>query len=310
MTNGPILVSGARGFVGSQIVRELVQRRIPAVALLRKHGPAWRLSEIPNLAVVEADITKEDIVLAAVKDVQPSAIINAASYGALQGERKADTMVEVNTTAVHNLMKAARAAGARRLIHLGSYSEYGDHAGAITEDTPLHPKNAYGATKAAGSLIASSSEIAQDLDTAVVRLFNVWGPMEGHNRLIPGVIRHCQAKTPLRLTSGMQTKDYSFAPDLARWIVDLSCFPKVYPYRLINFASGRPMMVRDLVLAVARILGGEHLMHFGAKSPPPGEVQTGAPDTARIDALLPNRTFTDLNEAIALMLASPEAPRH
>jgi hypothetical protein len=39
-------------------------------------------------------------------------------------------------------------------------------------------------------------------------------------------------------------------------------------------------------------------------------VQTGPPDTTRIDALLPNRTFTDLDEAIAQMLASPEAPPH
>ena len=308
--NGPVLVTGAAGFIGAQIIRELVSRRIPAVALVRQRRRAWRLSGLSNLVVVEAEMKRPNEVVHAVERAQPSTIINAASYGVNHGERDKDAMVDVNVTAVHELMKAAHASGTRRLIQLGTYSEYGDHAGAITEDTPLHPKNAYGATKAAGSLIASSPEIAQDLDTAVLRLFNVWGPMEGRNRLIPAIVRHCQAKTPLHLTSGMQTKDYSFAPDLARWIVDFACYPEIYPYRLVNFASGRTMMVRDLVLAVARILGGERLMHFGAKSAPPGEVQTGPADTTRIDALLPNRRFTDLDEAIAQMLASPEAPVH
>ena len=132
--------------------------------------------------------------------------------------------------------------------------------------------------------------------------------MEDPNRLIPAVIRHCRSKTPMDLTSGRQSKDYSFAPDLAGWIVDVACYPEVYPDRLLNFASGRTIMVRDLVLAIARILGGEDLMHFGAKSTPLGEVQTGPPDTTRIDKLLPNRKFTDLDKAIAQMLASAEPP--
>jgi nucleoside-diphosphate-sugar epimerase len=310
MTNGPILVTGAAGFVGAQIIRELLHRQIPAVALVRQRGRAWRLSGLSDLVVVEAEMKRPNEVVHAVERAQPSTIINAASYGVNHGERDKDTMVDVNVTAVHELMKAAHASGTRRLIQLGTYSEYGDHPSLLTENTPLNPKNAYGATKAAASLIASSPEIAKELDTAVLRLFNVWGPMEGRNRLIPAVIRHCQTKTPLNLTTGMQLKDYSFAPDLARWIVDFACYPEAYPYRLINFASGRRMTVRDLVLAVARILGGEHLMHFGAKSAPPGEVQTGPADTTRIDALLPKRTFTDLDGAIAQMLASPEAPVH
>jgi nucleoside-diphosphate-sugar epimerase len=304
---GPVLVTGAAGFLGAQIIRALLDRRIPAVALVRQRRRAWRLSGLSDLVVVEAEMTIPDTIVRAIEIAQPSTIINAASYGVNHGERDMDAMVEVNVTAVHQLLKAALARGARRLIQLGTYSEYGDHP-LLTEDTPLHPKNAYGATKAAASLIVSSSEIARDLDTAVLRLFNIWGPMEGRNRLIPAVIRHCQTRKPLNLTSGRQAKDYSFAPDLAQWIVDFACYPEAYPFRWVNFASGRMIMVRDLVLAVARALGGEDLMRFGAKSTPPGEVQTGPPDTTRIERLLPNRKFTELPNAVAQMLASPEAP--
>ena len=87
--------------------------------------------------------------LRAIEQPQPSVILNAASYGVNHGHRDADAMVAVNVTAVHQLIKAARASGIRRLIQLGTYSEYGDHTGPLTEDTPLRPKNAYGATKAA-----------------------------------------------------------------------------------------------------------------------------------------------------------------
>jgi nucleoside-diphosphate-sugar epimerase len=243
----------------------------------------------------------------ATEQLAPRIVINAASYGVNPGEQDADLMTAVNVTAVHTLLKASRACGAQRFIQLGSYSEYGDHPGPLSEDAPLRPKNAYAATKAAASLLAAEASLSHPVETTVLRLFNIWGPFESAHRLVPQVIESCRSKTSLSLTAGTQKKDYTFAPDLARWIVDVAVHAEPYRDRIVNFASGRMMAVRDLVLAVAGAFGGEGLMNFGAKAVPAGEVQTGAVDTKRIDALLPSRRITPLDEAVTQTTAAERA---
>ena len=81
---GPVLVTGAAGFIGAYIIRELrelLRRRIPAVALVRQRGRAWRISGLADLVVVEAEMTKPSTIVRAIETTQPSTIINAASYG-------------------------------------------------------------------------------------------------------------------------------------------------------------------------------------------------------------------------------------
>ncbi len=298
MANNGILVTGAAGFVGAHVARELAGRKIPMAALVRSRASADRLGPLNNDDIVETDITDTYTVTRAIERIKPRIVINAASYGVNPREQDPDLMTAVNVTAVRTLLKAARAGGATRFIQLGSCSEYGDHPAPLDENTTLNPKNAYAATKAEASALAAQPNAEHPDETLVLRLFNVWGPLEGAHRLIPQVIESCLTKTGLALTAGTQEKDYTFAPDLARWIVDVALLPEPYRIRVVNCASGRMMAVKELVLAVAKALGGEHLMRFGAKTIPLGEVQTGPADPRRITALLPDRRFTPFEDAV------------
>lgn len=294
-----LLVAGAAGFIGSHVVAAALARGLSVAALVRDRRP----HAAPNLDVVRADLVADDLVptLAAVR---PEIVVNAASYGVGADERDADRMFAINTLGAFRLHAAARAAGVRRFIQLGSYSEYGDHSGTITEDTPLRPKDAYGATKAAASLLVAVPDTAPE--ALVLRLFNVWGPGERPHRLLMRVIDHCRRGQRLPLTSGDQMKDWTFVGDLAGWIVEIALRSDAYPFRIVNVASGLRLSVRDLALAAAERLGGAHLLDFGAVPIPPREVQTGPADTTRLDILLPNRRTTPLAEAIARTLAVGE----
>jgi nucleoside-diphosphate-sugar epimerase len=286
-----VLVTGAAGFLGAQIVRVASSRGGTVTSLT--HRPA------PGSVAVDLTVDELDPIFAVAR---PDVVINAASYGVGREERDMDRMFAVNTIAVHRLLSAAKTSGVRRFIQLGTYSEYGDQPQRITEGTPLRPKEGYGVTKAAASLLVlANTGLPESL---VLRLFNIFGPEERPHRLLRRVAEHCRNGARLPLTPGDQVKDWAYVGDVAEWIVDLALLSQPYPHSVMNVSSGLRMSVRELALAGARRLKGEHLLDFGAVPVPAHEVQTGAADLARLEAVLPRRRTTPLDEALALTVGA------
>jgi nucleoside-diphosphate-sugar epimerase len=292
-----VLLTGAAGFIGTHIVRTGIARGLEITALTHR-----RPLDVPGARIVQADLTAADLG-AIVAAARPEIVINAASYGIGPEERDPERALSINTIAAQRLLMAAKAVGVRRFIQLGTYSEYGDHAGTISEDTPLRPKEAYGATKAAASLLVTTPGIAAPVEAIVLRLFNVWGPGERPQRLLQQVIRHCRAQTRFPLTPGNQVKDWAYVGDAAGWILDIALRDGPFPDPIVNVASGDRRSVREMATLAAIALDGRHLLDFGAVPVPAREVQTGPADLSRISALLPHRQVTPLDEAIAATIA-------
>jgi len=278
-----ILVTGARGFIGQHLLRIGAARGLTVCGWTR----------------ADADLTTADL-SALLSRLKPQVIINAAGYGVAHEERDPQRLFAVNVAAVVRLIAAAHETGVARLIQLGTYSEYGDHAGVITEDTPLQPKESYAATKAAASLLAGAPGMVAPMESIVLRLFNVFGPGERAQRLLPQVIRHCRTGARLPLTPGTQVKEWAFVGDVAHWIFDIALLPAPWTYRMVNLGSGQRLSVRDMALAAARLMKGEHLLDFGAVPIPEKEVQTGPCNLARVSEMLPDRVMTPLPQAVAL----------
>jgi dolichol-phosphate mannosyltransferase len=294
-----LLVTGAGGFIGTHIVRAALARNLAVTALV--HNPTSRLGKAD---IIQADLTTADIpaILARAK---PTVIINAASYGVGIDETDKDRMAKVNVAAMRTLLDAARAARTPRFVQLGTYSEYGDRTDAISETTPVAPKEPYARTKAEASAFITERDTAPT-EGIVLRLFNVWGPFERSSRLLPQVIKHCRAGTRFPLTPGTQVKEWCYVEDVAAWILDIATMGHAWAYRLVNLGSGIRLSVRDMALAAARALNGEHLLDFGAVPIPGKEVQTGPADLTRITALLPHRQFTPLADGIAATIAAAQ----
>jgi nucleoside-diphosphate-sugar epimerase len=294
VTASRILITGAGGFIGTHLVREAKRRGAHVTALV--HNPTDRLGDAD---IAQADLTTADLPKL-LDRIQPTIIVNAASYGVGHNEKDEARMRDVNVAAVEKLITAAKRIGVKRFVQLGTYSEYGDQPATITEDTPLAPKEAYARTKADASGRVAA---ADGLETIVLRLFNVWGPFERPGRLLPQVILHCRAGTRFPLTLGTQIKEWCYVEDVAAWIMDLALMDRPWPHRIVNLGSGMRLSVRDMALAAARALGGEHLLDFGAVPIPAKEVQTGPADLTRVTALLPARRITSLAVGVAATIA-------
>jgi nucleoside-diphosphate-sugar epimerase len=301
MTDAKLLLVGASGFVGRAVVRRAV--RHAGFRLIA--GVRTPAGLPPGTAVCPVDVTATETLTAALRDIRPSVVINAAAYGVRPGQTDSGAALRVNVAGATALLEAAASAGCRRFIQLGSCSEYGARDGTVHEDDSPTPHTLYGATKAAGSIMVLERGAACGIETAVLRLFNLWGAGEPGHRLFPSIVEAARTRTPVDLTDGTQIKDYSFVDDVADWILELACAPPgaFGTSGIVNVGSGRPEPLRDWAARLADRLGARHLLRFGAKPNRADEPKGQIPDLGRLEALLPGRTRTPMDAALERALA-------
>jgi nucleoside-diphosphate-sugar epimerase len=256
-----VLVTGAAGFVGAEIVRALRTAGVDVVAAVRGQKQRLPLS----VACVPLELADIDSIRRAL-DTRPDAIIHAAGYGAVvSAERDAVRMVNVNVAGSLAIHAAAAARGVGRFIHLGSAIEYGSSRDALHEEAELRPRGAYAASKLAAYLALSEQGRSKGLPPVTLRLFNLFGPADDPSRLGGQIIRAARDGTRASLTLGNQRRDFSFVRDVARRIAVVTLLSAdYYPVGgTFNVASGRPVLVREFALSLSRALGVEHLIDLG-----------------------------------------------
>lgn len=169
-----VLVTGANGFIGSNLCARLLQAGDDVAGLVRPGSDRTFLAGIGPLDLFEGDITEPASLPAAMRgaEIVYHVAASVADWGPWAAFRAA------NVTGVENVMAAARAQGVRRVVHLSSVSAYGFPGGAdLAEDTPLVPRpdDPYVTTKAAGERVALGWN-GRGLEVAVIRPAGVFGP--------------------------------------------------------------------------------------------------------------------------------------
>ena len=170
MVQGPVLVTGATGFVGGHLVPYFRRQGCEVV-------PA---SQTGSGEAVRLDLRDQASIDAAIRSVRPVAVVNLAAI-ADPGQAQADPLLayDVNLLGQLRLIRALlRDAPEARLVVLGSALEYGpeDSAEPVGEDAPLRPDSVYATTKAAADLQAQQYHLSDGLDVVRLRMFSLIGP--------------------------------------------------------------------------------------------------------------------------------------
>lgn len=298
--HGSILITGARGFLGSHVFARALDQRLHAIAAYR--GASQR-------GAVHLDVCDPQSVDAAFRETQPSAVVHCAAYGVNYAEQDLDLALAVNVRGSLRVLSAAAQYGVRRFVHLGSCFEYGSWPTAISERLALNPTAIYGASKCAATLLMRERASALGVSLIVARPFGTWGPREAAYRLIPQVLRACFHRAPLKLTPCEVVRDYTYAEDMAARILALAFVDDVATGTVVNVGSGQSVVLRDFVLAIARMFDAEELMHFGAMDYRPTEMSSLVADVTQLRALLGNLETTSLEEGVRRTVAQMCAER-
>src|SRR5688572_17398017 len=289
-----ILVTGARGFIGSHIVTHARDRGLrPFAAYRGASGPG----------AIHMDVRDGASVDAAFRQCAPTFVVHCAAYGVNYAEQDLDEAVAVNVHGSLRVLEAAARYGTQRLVHLGSCFEYGTHEGFIAEDAALEPTAIYGASKAAATLIMRERARTWGVRLIVARPFGTWGPREATYRLVPQVLTACLRGSPLELTPCDVVRDQTYVEDMAAHVCCLLFAPDIATGTIVNVGSGQRVVLRDFVLAIARMFDAEHLMQFGALPHRATEMASLVADVSRLRVLVGDLSQTSLAAGIRRTVA-------
>lgn len=158
-----ILVTGASGFVGSNLVRQLAADGHAVTATCRPGSDLWRLQDADGLDLRTLDVRDEQAVDALIGDSRPQWTFHLAAHGAYSWQTDTRQIFATNLLGTVNLIDACRRSGAcEAFVHAGSSSEYGFKDHAPDEDDAFEPANDYAVAKAAATLYGRQAARAGD----------------------------------------------------------------------------------------------------------------------------------------------------
>ena len=257
-----VLLTGATGFVGAQVLKALCQSDVSVRLVVRAGSRAKLTSGVSAESIIETpDLFAESSSWWAQTCAAVDTVIHVAWYAEpgkyLQSPINLDCL-----SGTLQLAKGAAQAGVRRFVGIGTCFEYDLGAGVLSVQTPLRPLTPYAAAKAAAYLSLSQWLPQQQVEFAWCRLFYLYGEGEDSRRLVPYLRAQLAAQQPALLTSGNQIRDFLDVAEAGRLIVDSALAGTQGP---INICSGRPVTVRQLAESIADEYGRRELLRFGAR---------------------------------------------
>jgi len=265
-----ILVTGGAGFIGGHLVSALVADGAEVLVLdnLRRGSLDLLTPMISSGAVqfVTGDIRDNVLVKQVMHGVERVYHLAAQSnvLGAIQD---LDYSFTTNVLGTYAILSAAHAEGVNRVIFTSSREIYGEvESLPVAEERPLRPKNAYGASKAAGEIYCRVFQDTYGLDVSVLRLANVYGPGD-RDRVIPIWLDRARQGKGLELYGGSQTLD--LVP-IATVVAALRRAAETkMSGQAVNVGSGVGTTLRDLAAHIQGLSG----VHVGLRILPPRSVE-------------------------------------
>jgi dTDP-glucose 4,6-dehydratase len=229
-----ILITGGAGFIGSALVRYLIQQTDAQVTCYDKLTYAGRRESLrdvidsPRLHFIEADVCDATAVRDALDHAQPDAVLHLAAETHV--DRSIDgpgAFVQTNLVGTATLLEAARdywpslphdRHDAFRFVHVSTDEVFGslDEGGAFSEASPYDPQSPYAATKAGADHLARAWYHTYGLPVVVTNCSNNFGPYQFPEKLIPLMIVTALHREPLPVYGdGQQVRDWLFVDDHA-----------------------------------------------------------------------------------------------
>jgi nucleoside-diphosphate-sugar epimerase len=300
MTN--VLVTGGAGFIGSHIVRALLERG-DRVRVLDNFvtGRRENLSGLHGpLEVLEGDLRDPGKVREAVQGVE-LAFHQAAFVSMPQSMQDPETCTAVNVGGTLSLLEAARKAGVRKVVLASSTAVYGNPTAFPTAETsPLEPLSPYAVSKQVGELYARLYTRAFGLPVVALRYFNVNGPRQQpdspYAAAIPIFMRRMLAGEPITIYGdGRQSRDFIFVADVVRANL-LSAEADNAAGEAINVCTGTEISILDLLETISELVPHPSPVNFAP--PRPGDVFRSLGDPGKAARLLGFHAGTTLADGL------------
>ncbi|MGM0652815.1 MAG: SDR family oxidoreductase [Bacillota bacterium] len=297
------LVTGGAGFIGSNIVRKLVEQG-ERVRVLDDFSTGKRenLSGLESeIELREGSLTDREAVKGALQGVR-YVLHQGAIPSVPRSVANPVRSNEVNITGTLNLLEGAREAGVERFVYAASSSAYGDtEVLPKVEDMPADPLSPYAVAKYSGELYARVYADIFDLPTVSLRYFNIFGPYQDpaseYAAVIPKfILTMLKREAPVIYGDGEQSRDFTYIDNAVEANLLACRSGKVGRGEVLNVACGERYSLNELVHDLNEILGTNiQPAYSGARV---GDVKHSLADISKAEELLGYRVEVDFKEGL------------
>jgi NAD dependent epimerase/dehydratase len=301
-----VLVTGAGGFIGSQLVERLVAEGASVRAFVRynSRGDAGLLRLTPKeviqqVQIVAGDIRDADVIHKAVEGCHMVFHL-AALISIPYSYQHPLEVAEVNVMGTLNVLRACSDLKVARFIHTSTSEVYGTAQYVpIDECHPLQGQSPYSASKIGADKLAESFYCAYNLPVVTVRPFNTFGPRQSARAVIPAIITQALAQSVIRLGNLETTRDFTYVDDTVDGFVKAAEAPGVEG-KTMNLGTGSEIKIGALVEKIICLTGSSAHIEVDAARlrPAESEVQRLLSNNALARATLGWAPRTSLDDGL------------
>ena len=338
LTGKTILVTGSAGFIGSNLVLELLKSESEATIIGLDNVndyydvsiKEWRLSEIEKAAAesscsyhfIKGDLADRAVIDRLFADYKPTVVVNlAAQAGVRYSITNPDAYIQSNLIGFYNILEACRHAepAVEHLVYASSSSVYGSNKKVpySTEDKVDNPVSLYAATKKSNELLAHAYSKLYNIPSTGLRFFTVYGPAGRPDMAYFGFTNKLRKGETIQIFNyGNCKRDFTFVDDIVEGVkrvmkgapekaVGEDGLP-IPPYAVYNIGNSNPENLLDFVtilqeeLIRAEVLPADYDFEAHKKLVPmqPGDVPVTYADTGALERDYGFKPNTDLRDGL------------
>lgn len=337
LDNKNILVTGAAGFIGSNLIKR-IYREVPLASIIGidnmndyydvrlKEFRLKELSEYKTFTFVKGNIADKKLIEEIFEKYRPSVVVNlAAQAGVRYSITNPDAYIESNLIGFYNILEACRHSydagreGVAHFVYASSSSVYGSNKKVpySTEDKVDNPVSLYAATKKSDELMAHAYAKLYNIPSTGLRFFTVYGPAGRPDMAYFGFTNKLKNNEKIRIFNyGNCKRDFTYIDDIVEGVIRVmkkapdrktgkDGLP-VPPYRVYNIGKGTPENLLDFVqilseeLIRAQILPKDYDFEAHKELVPmqPGDVPITYADTSALEKNFEYKPGTDLRKGL------------
>jgi nucleoside-diphosphate-sugar epimerase len=258
-----VLITGATGFIGANLVRRAIGAGADVSIFTRMSSDTWRINDkLECVSLHKVDLLDYEKLMLTIRDIDPEIIYHTAAYGGNPAQKDFKKIITSNYIATVNLVNACKKSNFELFVNTGSSSEYGIKTLPMSEEDLLEPMNDYGVAKSAATVYCRFAAKSERLPIVTLRLFSPYGSYEGSTRLIPSAILDClHGKNPM-ITSLAFVRDFLFIEDImVAYLKALDA--KDLEGEIINIGSGHQHSIGDVVQEIIKLTGNNVVPEIG-----------------------------------------------
>ncbi len=235
-----ILIVGGTGFIGFHLLKSLKNKC--DVYSLSKNKPN-KERKIEGVKYLFCDIFNKNLLYKKLKKKSFNYVINLGGYVDHSNKKKT---LESHYYGCKNLIDYFKNKNIKKFIQIGSSLEYGKKRSPHSESLKGKPIGVYGKSKLKSTKYLIKSNKRNNFPFIVLRLYQVYGPNQSVNRLIPIVITSCLKNQKFKCSNGKQLRDFIYVKDLIN-LINKIIFVKKKITGIFNVGSGKPVSVKSII---------------------------------------------------------------